>query len=295
MSTNKITLFKLTKIIKGSYLKKIKFFLRAQTYKNNLFQLYKIISHDKLYFINKYLPDIYNKPFRAYMYCNIKTADKFKYLESHYNYVLNNFKKEAIKNIYITNNISLIEFDLEDIGKINIKLCYIGSLGKEGEMTLLLELDEKDLYSIAFSFFEEKNTKELIIAGIQSRSDVDTEIIKQLTKKMHGVRPRNYLFFVIRQICEILSIQSIKAIRTDFHVANCSHVNKTGKFMADYDLYWEEENGIKEEIFYTLSTIESRKSMEEIASKKRSMYNKRFNMLDEHKIILQSNFKKLLE
>jgi uncharacterized protein VirK/YbjX len=295
VSTNKITLFKLTKIIKGSYLKKIKFFLRAQTYKNNLFQLYKIISHDKLYFINKYLPDIYNKPFRAYMYCNIKTADKFKYLESHYNYVLNNFKKEAIKNIYITNNISLIEFDLEDIGKINIKLCYIGSLGKEGEMTLLLELDEKDLYSIAFSFFEEKNTKELIIAGIQSRSDVDTEIIKQLTKKMHGVRPRNYLFFVIRQICEILSIQSIKAIRTDFHVANCSHVNKTGKFMADYDLYWEEENGIKEEIFYTLSTIESRKSMEEIASKKRSMYNKRFNMLDEHKIILQSNFKKLLE
>lgn len=295
MSTDKTTLLRLAKTMKGSYLKKIKFFLRAQMYKNDLLKLYKIILHDKLNFINKFLPDIFNKPFRAYMYCNIKTTDKFKYLNSHYNYILNNFKKEAIENIYLTNNISLIKFNLEDIGEIDIKLCYIGSLGKEGEMTLLLELNKKDLYSIAFSFFEFQNSKELIIAGIQSRSDVDTEIIKQLTKKMHGVRPRNYLFFIIRQICEILSIQSIKAIRTDFHVANCSHVNKTGKFMADYDLYWEEENGIKEEIFYTLSTIESRKSMEEIASKKRSMYNKRFNMLDEHKIIFQNNFKNLLE
>ncbi len=294
MSTNKITLLKLAKTMKGSYLKKIKFFLRSQMCKNDLLELYNIISDSKLSFINENLPDIYNKPFRAYMHCNITNIDKFKYLKSHYAYILKTFNQKSIKNIYLSNSISLIKFNLEDIGEINIKLCYIGSLGKEGEMTLLLELNEKDLYSIAFSFFEFQNTRELIIGGIQSRSDVDTELIKQITKKMHGVRPRNYLFFVIRQVCEILSIQSIKAIRTTFHVANCTHVNKTGKFMADYDLYWEEENGIKGEIFYSLSTIETRKSMEEIASKKRSMYNKRFNMLDEHKDIIQNSFKKLL-
>lgn len=294
MSANKIQLLKIINTMRGSSFKKIKFLLRAQFYKNHLQEIYEIISNKKLDFLNKHLPDIYNKPFRAYMYCRIKTATKFDYIKSHYKFVTKEFNQQALENIYLTNNVSLISFDLEEIGKIDIKLCYIGSLGKEGEMTLLIALNDKDLYSIAFSFYENQDEKQFVICGIQSRGDIDTEVIKQFTKKMHGIRPRNYLFFVIRQICEILSINSIKAISTDFHVANCSHVNKTGKFLADYNLYWEEENGLKEGIFYTLSTIETRKSMEEIASKKRSMYNKRFNMLDEHKLIIQNNFKKLL-
>lgn len=293
--SKKVSLFYLIKTMKGSFIKKLKFFIRAQFQKNEIIELSEIFFNEEFSFINNQLPDIYNKPFRAYLYCNIKITDKFKYLKSHYNYILKNFNKKSLENIYLTNNTSLITFDIEDIGKINIKLCYIGSLGKEGEMTLLLELNEKELYSIAFSFFESLNTKEFIICGIQSRNDIDTELIKLITKKLHGVRPRNYLFFVIRQICNILSLDTIKAIRTDFHVANCSHVNKTGKFMADYNLYWEEENGIKGDIFYTLPIIESRKSMEEIASKKRSMYNKRFNMLDEHKIIIEENLKSLLK
>lgn len=295
MSLQKVSLFYLTKIIKGSLMKKLKFFIRAQFQKNEVVELSKIFLNEEFYFINNQLADVYNKPFRTYMYCTIKIKDKFKYLKSHYNYILENFNKKSLENIYLTNNTSLITFDIEDIGKISVKLCYIGSLGKEGEMTLLLELNEKELYSIAFSFFESLNIKEFIICGIQSRNDIDTELIKLITKKLHGVRPRNYLFFVIRQICNELSLNTIKAIRTDFHVANCSHVNKTGKFMADYNLYWEEENGIKGEIFYTLPIIESRKSMEEIASKKRSMYNKRFNMLDEHKIIIEENLKLLLK
>lgn len=294
MSTNEIALMNIIKTMKGSYFKKLKFLARATFYRKELQELYKIISNEKLNFINKHLSDIYNKPFRQYMYCRIKTSTKFHHIKSHYNFIAKKFEQEALENIYLTNNISLISFNLEDIGKIDIKLCYIGSLGKEGEMTLLIALNDKDLYSIAFSFYENQDEKQFIICGIQSRGDIDTEIIKLFTKKMHGIRPRNYLFFVIRQLCELLSINSIKAITTEFHVANCSHVNKTGKFMADYNLYWEEENGLKEGIFYTLSTIETRKSMEEIASKKRSMYNKRFNMLDEHKVIIQNKFKELL-
>lgn len=294
MSTHQIGLINLIKMMEGSYLKKIKFLLKAQIYRKQIHELYEIISNEKLAFINKQLPDIYNKPFRAYMYCNITINDKFKYLKSHYNYILKTFKQESIKNIYLTQNISLIKFELEDNDKVDIKLCYIGALGKEGEMTLLLKLNDKDLYSIVFSFFEAQNIKQFIICGIQSRSDIDTDVIKQFTKKMHGIRPRNYMFFIIRQICETLSIQSIKAISTDFHVANCSHVNKTGKFMADYNLYWEEENGVKENIFYDISTVETRKSMEEIASKKRSMYNKRFNMLNEHKSTIHRNIKTLI-
>jgi len=183
VSTNKIAIINIIQTMRGSYFKKFKFFSRALFYKKDLQELFKIISNKELDFINKHLPDIYNKPFRAYMYCNIKTPTKFDYIKSHYKFVTKEFNQQALENIYLTNNISLISFDLEDIGKIDIKLCYIGSLGKEGEMTLLIALNDKDLYSIAFSFHENQDEKQFVICGIQSRGDIDTEVIKQFTKK----------------------------------------------------------------------------------------------------------------
>lgn len=293
MSKAQTSLLRIAKELNGSNFKKFKFILRGFLYKNDIRNLYNLFLDPKLIPVIKSQPDIYNKPFRSYLFCNIAIKNKFEHIQSHYNYISKNFSANAIKMIYSTFESNLLEFELDDIGKIKVKLCYIASLGKEGEMTLLLDLNDKDLYSISFSFYENDNDLEFIIYGIQSRSAVDSNTIKQVTKKMHGVRPRNYLFFILRQICEVFNVNKINAIKSQFHVANCSHVNKTDKFQANYDQYWEEENGIKGNIFYTLPLIETRKTMEEIVSKKRSMYNKRYNMLDEHKEVMQKILKSL--
>lgn len=294
MIKEKITLIQIAKKLNGSKIKKLKFILRGLLYRKDVIDLYNLFEKNSLKSIIKSQPDIYNKPFRSYLFCNIKIKNKFKYLKSHYQYISKILKPTAINDIYNTFDVSLLDFELENTGKIDIKLCYIGALGKEGELTLLISLNSNDLYSIAFSFDESKNNLEFIIYGIQSRSFVDPELIKQVTKKMHGVRPRNFLFFILRQICEVLNVKTIKAIRSNYHVANCSHVKKTGKFQADYDQYWEEENGIKGDKFYILPLKETRKTMEEIQSKKRSMYNKRYTMLDKHQIIIRTKIKELL-
>lgn len=294
MNKEKITLRQIANELNGSKAKKLKFLLRAILHRKDIIDLYNLFEKDSLKSIIKSQPEIYNKPFRAYLFCNIKIKNKFKHLKSHYEYISRTFKPTAINDIYNTFDVSLLDFELENVGKIDVKLCYIAALGKEGELTLLISLNNDDLYSIAFSFDENNSDLQFVIYGIQSRSSIDPEVIKQVTKKMHGVRPRNFLFFILRQISEVLGVKTIKAIRSNYHVANCSHVKKTGKFQADYDQYWEEENGIKDEIFYTLPLKETRKTMEEIQSKKRSMYNKRYNMLDEQQIIIQNKVKKLL-
>ena len=295
MSNPQITLRQIAQELNGSNLKKLKFMLRGLLFKKQLISLYKLFNlNQKLSAVITSQPDIYNKPFRSYLFCNIAIKNKFKYIQSHYDYLSKTFNEQAITNIYSTFNVNLLEFELENVGTMKVKLCYIPYLGKEGELTLLLDLNDEDLYSIAFSFHEENNKLSFIIYGIQSRSAIDADLIKQVTKKMHGVRPRNYLFFILRQICEVLEVDKIEAIRSQYHVANCSHVKKTGKFQANYDQYWEEENGIKGEKFYTLPLVETRKSMEEIASKKRSMYKKRYALLDEHKETIISELKNLL-
>ncbi len=286
MSTNKVSLISISKELNGSFSKKIKFIVRGLLYQNQLINLYNLFQNKELTPIIKVQPDIYNKPFREYLQCNYPTLDKFNFIQSHYKYISEKIKPNDIITLYSLPGLNLLNFELENVGTLDVNLCYIPDLGKEGEITLLLSLNKKDLYSIQFSFNDTDNLK-LIIGGIQSRSIVDNEEIKQVTKKMFGLRPRNFLIFIIRQICTTYNVQKIEAIQTNYHIANCSHVSKTDKFQANYDQYWEEELGTKENIFYDIPINESRKAIEDIASKKRSQYRKRYAMLDEFKEIIK--------
>ncbi|QKF78372.1 VirK/YbjX family protein [Arcobacter defluvii] len=284
------TLFTILNILKLSFFKKMKFFSRAVFFTKEFESLFKTLNQDKLKSIIKLNPNIFLKPFRAYMFCNIKISEKFKFLESHYSFLNKYFSEKAINKIYKNLNNTLLEAIIDENYKIDVNLCYIGSLGKEGELTLLLKLNEEEIYSIQFSFYENS----LIICGVQGRNTTNTEELKELTKKMHGVRPRNLMFFILRQICEVLNIRNIEAIGSRNHVANCSKVRNTNKFLANYDEYWEEEKANKEGDFYILSLIEQRKNMEEIPSKKRSMYKKRFEMLDNMKKNVKKNLLNLI-
>jgi len=284
------SLFPITKILKISLSKKIKFLSRAIFFSKNYDSIFKILNQDKFKTIIETNPNIYLKPLRAYLFCNIKTAEKFDYLESHYKFLEEKFPKKTIDKIYGSDDTLIYENKLSQNHHIELFLCMINSLGKEGELTLLLKLNSNDIYSVQFSFYKDS----LIICGIQSRSTTTTEELKELTKKMHGLRPRNLMFFAIRQICEAFFIKEIKAIDSSNHVANCSRVKNTGKFKADYDTYWEEERATKDGDFYIIPLIEQRKTMEEISSNKRSMYKKRFELLDNMKDIIKENLTNLI-
>ena len=162
----------------------------------------------------------------------------------------------------------------------------------------MMLLDNKEIYSIQFSFIEKSNLVEIYLCGIQSRNDVKNDELKELTKKMHGLRPRNFIIFVLRVIGLYFNISIIQAIKTNFHISNCSRVKKTGKFFANYNEYWEEEAGLENQKFYTLSTINRKKEMNEIPSKKRSLFKQRYQMLNQyeaemkHNLSFLSDFKK---
>jgi uncharacterized protein VirK/YbjX len=265
-----------------SKFKQFKFIFRSLPYLDNILKLNKLFNHKKLVDIISIHPTIFNKPFRKYLRCSIDTQSKFEYIHSHYSIVSNKFSKNTIDNIYSEKGINLAEIETKNLGKCIISLCYIPALGKEGELTLLLSNNDKEIYSLAFSFSNYNTSDtEIIISGIQSRSTISSDIIKQLTKELFGMRPRNILFFVIRILAKELNIPMIKAVETAEHISNCSHVNKTDKFKADYNHYWEEESDEKIEYYYILRSNNTRKKIEDIASKKRSMYKKRFIMMDQ--------------
>jgi uncharacterized protein VirK/YbjX len=272
--------------IQSSFFKKFKFFFRSLFYIKEIEKLDDLLTYQSLQSIKSKHIDIYNKPFRKYLLCSNNTKQKFNFLYEHYNFIKNKFNTKAINEIYTTQmGYNLIQIETKNLGIFNISLCYIPSLGKEGELTLLLHQNNQDIYSLQLSFYKDQ----LLIGGIQSRINVSNDLLKKLTKELYGIRPRNLLFFVTRQICEHMNIKTLKAVQTKEHIANCSHVSKTDKFQANYDQYWEEENGKKIDFWYILSEKEQRKDIENIASKKRSQYKKRYAMLDEYKNTIKQN------
>ncbi|WP_067177511.1 DUF535 family protein [Sulfurospirillum sp. UCH001] len=278
----------ISKFLKFSYFKKLKFILRGIFFKQQINDLFNLLNQKELHYFLVNYPEILNKPFRSYQCCNMPTHEKFKNIYFHYSFLKQKFCSEKIQMIYSFKGFNLLETMLSE-NLLSLRLCYVGNLGKEGELTLMMLLDNKEIYSIQFSFIEKSNQVEIYLCGIQSRNDVNGDELKDITKKMYGLRPRNFIIFTLRVIGSYFNLLLIQAVKTNFHTSNCSRVKKTGKFFANYNEYWEEEAGVDNQQFYTLSTINRKKEMTEIPSKKRSLFKQRYQMLDAYELEIKNN------
>jgi uncharacterized protein VirK/YbjX len=159
---------------------------------------------------------------------------------------------------------------------------------REGEIVLNIFHDDLRTMSVAFIIGQHNNEITLYIGGIQGihsgvASDKSLEIIKQLTKDFHGLRPRSFVITALRMIAAKIGATKICAIdqahrhhRHPYFRSSANCLNNT-----NYDEIWKEHEGVQcDDGFYALKTFAVHKEFCEIESKKRSMYRKRYQMLD---------------
>lgn len=132
------------------------------------------------------------------------------------------------------------------------------------------------IYDASFTFL---SPNKLLIASIQGPSGENAqELVKQATKALHGMRPMFMLMNVFKLLakkwqCELIGIP---------HKAQGKYrLSARSKILFNYNEFWEENQGIYQNNYWKIPLDIERKSLEEIASKKRSMYRKRYEMLDQ--------------
>lgn len=155
----------------------------------------------------------------------------------------------------------------------------------EGFFSINLQKGDERLYDASFALFE---PNQLLIASIQGKKgDTAAEEIKWATKQLHGIRPAFLLVYIFKMLCEIKQFQLLGIPKK--HQAKY-RFNDFSRLLFDYDAFWAENGGaLKQNYWYIPNTIE-RKSMDDIPSKKRSMYKKRYEMLDNIKQSLTQLF-----
>lgn len=125
----------------------------------------------------------------------------------------------------------------------------------------------------------------LLIAVIQGPNfDGSKELVKQLTKKCHGLRPAYLMVEAMKALTATLGFSTLLGIPHKYQ--NKSRFVQSKRYVVDYDAIFAESGGSAGDYWQLPTTLEA-KSMEEIPSNKRSMYRKRYAMLAELQATMQ--------
>jgi hypothetical protein len=273
------------KIYPNSLRKRVRFVFKAIRYgRDYVIQVNKIFEEAKLHQIIEANPKQYEKIFRPYIYAAMKIDEKMEFLREHYEFTRANWSDELIRKVYVERRFELsstkphAEYD----GFVKFVLSREPTFANEGEIFIgLVDKSDSMVFSMNFNFTLRADEAGIVIACMKGHAGVEAkDVVRDITKDMHGLRPHHALLFAIQKIGEFYNAKSIKAIATEAHVYNAS--GQGGRIKTDYNGFWEEAGGVRfDGNFYSLPLIEERKSMDEIKSNKRSMYRKRFEMMDE--------------
>lgn len=185
-------------------------------------------------------------------------------------------------DIAVEEGLELVDLSAWLPAGIRLVLDKAGWFIREGELVLNLFSGETRLYSLAFSFRLEPRLV-AYVGAIQGRKfEGVLEIYRELTSVLHGLRPRDFLVEAFGIFCEVVGVARI------YCVADRSRQNRSPYFglvpkdlLQDYDAVWLERGGRPAgPDFFALPVGGTRRDLTTVPSRKRSMYRKRYELLD---------------
>lgn len=185
----------------------------------------------------------------------------------------------------------LVLHDWPDTGRLRLVLDQPKWFMREGGLALNLFQGDFRAMSIAFSLYRPEGgpgdggssgPPEAMIGSVQGRDRDDIlDLYRELTKRMHGLRPRDLLFECLRGVCRHLGVGRILAVADAERHHRHPYFAKTA-FPLDYDEIWQDRGGRRlDGRSFALPLERVERDMAEIKPKKRSLYRRRYAFLAE--------------
>ncbi|MCG8036087.1 MAG: VirK/YbjX family protein [Candidatus Thiodiazotropha taylori] len=238
-------------------------------------------NYDQLKFLRKFHPEALPSVFWPYQCASWGMVKRLESLHDHFTLV-----GEGISYLRLARYERKEVIDLDEYYPgMRLVLNKDGLFLREGMLVLNIYVRQERLFSIAFSLSKSQSGRLVAFVGaIQGRRmNHVTDIYRDITKKLYGVRPRDLMVELFQMFCKQLGIDWIYAIQGAEH----QHYhyfyllkNKSEMKSLDYDQVWEERGGhCCQDGFYKLSVRPARKPYHLIVARKRSMYRKRYEVL----------------
>ena len=243
-------------------------------------------------------PFVYEQPTRAFFYKKSTFNERVELMEKHMEYLVSILKEQAFLNLYSQKCVEL--WNSSDEGeKLQLQLFFHPGQRKEGLLSIRLIIgDSGELYQIMFWIAPNKQGHWAMWIGAMQGPNMENarDIIKQVTKRCHAYRTKNLILHATQEVAKSMGLQHIYAVTNDGYYA-MNHIRRDRKLKTSFSEFWKESGGIPcvDKRFYELPMTEYRKSMEEVPTRKRANYRKRYYLLDEIDAAIMGNIQKLLK
>lgn len=228
-------------------------------------------------------PFVYEQPTRAFFYNKSTFDERTALVEKHMDFTARTFRADIVRDLYSEKNISLWDGGELDGSRLWGMLYFEAGQRKEGMMSVMLRLDKKPLYQMIFWIAPDKKGDMSMFIGAMQGPNMDNarDVVKKVTKYCHAYRTKNLILYLTQAVARSLGMKHIYAVTNEGYYAN-NHVRADRKLKTDFSEFWTEAGGhpTDDTRFDELPLVEARKTMEEVPTRKRAVYRKRFAMLD---------------
>lgn len=147
-----------------------------------------------------------------------------------------------------------------------------------------LELRHNETNQLIYILTFGKLADSLLIAVIQGPNfEGSKELVKQLTKKCHGLRPAYLMVECMKALANVLGYKKLLGIPQKYQ--NKSRFIQSKRYVVDYDAIFRESGASLTE-YWILPPLKN-KDLNDIPSNKRSMYRKRYAMLEQIQVVMR--------
>lgn len=222
---------------------------------------------------------------RPYLAVNIPRTKTYNAIAYHYKDISDTFSEPMLKEYFTEQGYCLAELQGKNDESYFIDLSAFDMQGKEGEVALNFCNNERVILTkLTFTICQHDNKKTLFIGGLQgAKPCVPHQAIQLATKACHGLFPKRLLLETACTLAEYFNVEQILAVSNSTHIFRSWRYEKKKKHVmhADYDSFWLSMNGVlREDGLFLLPGKVERKSLEDIASKKRAEYRRRYELLN---------------
>lgn len=228
------------------------------------------------------LPDKIHKP---YLCLGLSVQQRAAALFEHYDFV-EKIANTTLKSTFLSAQGRVVAtFSGKDGERFTVKMGSYGKSEREGETNMFLYMDGIRLAALTFCAARRPEGAVMIVGGFQGANRATVhEVIRQATKSCHGLFPKRLLLECLQRIGAGLGVRRILAVSDAGHVFRSLRYRyrKKSVFVASYNEFWDSINAVPySPSLYDIPLAIPRKTLEELPSKKRSEYRKRYALLDE--------------
>ncbi len=145
----------------------------------------------------------------------------------------------------------------------------------------LKDHEDKPLFNMSFGFLSPNTVLIASVQGMRGAGTCNLKAIQAITKQNHGLRPHHLLLNIFQMLCTEWGITEIRGIDPAHQVKKRRNTGKQG-FSFNYREFWTELGATQlVDDDWRLPSQAQRRAVEDIPSRKRALYRKRYAWLDD--------------